>query len=214
MIITEGAGASGETVESTLSDIFQTLTRAKSRLPRAVYIYINFGSTLTAFRAARVCERFGVALSFTFMGSAINVSPQGLLPGLPYTDLSHLDPGSITYRSLYNEGLKVCTDMSGMPVLSRCSCGDVGDSLDNPEHYFMLLVLENLLLRIPLHREDLMRFYCDREFLQKLVEEIKRTEALSTMELRNTDGERILDVVARQQDSLERGDHGTGPVPY
>jgi hypothetical protein len=214
MIISEGAGASGETIETTLVDIFETLGRHDAPLPKYLYIYINFGSTLTALRAAKVCEHYGVELSFTFMGSAINVSPEGLLPGLPYTDLSHLDPGSITYRKLYETGLTICTDLDGNPVLTRCSCGDVGDSLDNPSHYYLLLVLENLILRIPLHRENLARFYRDPEFLRLLRKEVEKTERAHGVVLKNTIGEKITDVISWQENSLKKSTRGAGRKPY
>jgi hypothetical protein len=208
MVISEGAGASGETIETTLADIFETLKSYDAPLPKYLYIYINFGSTLTALRAAKVCDRYGVELSFTFMGSAINVSPEGLLPGLPYTDLSHLDSGSITYRKLYEMALKICTDLDGNPVLSRCSCGDVGDSLDNPYHYYLLLVLENLILRIPLHHENLVRFYKDPEFLKNLREEVEKTECRHCVQLRNTIGEKILDVISWQENAIKGSRRG------
>lgn len=213
LVIGEGAGASGETIETTLADLFEILTRFGKKLPRHVFIYVNFGSTLTAFRAHRVCEKYGVKLHFTFMGSAIDVSPEGLLPGLPYTDLSHLAPGSLTYRELYERDIGICTDMDGNPVLSRCSCGDIGDSIDNPDHYYRLLVLENLILRIPLHRENLMRFYDDAEVLEKLRHEVEERQRLYGTVLKNSIGEKIIDVIQRQQHTLRRGG-GSGDPSY
>ncbi|MDQ7823280.1 MAG: hypothetical protein RDV48_10835 [Candidatus Eremiobacteraeota bacterium] len=211
LVISEGAGASGETVESTLVDIFETLRSAGEKLPSWVFVYINFGSTLTAVRAWQVCTKYGVRLSFTFMGSAIHVSPDGLLPGLPYTDLSHLDARSVTYRELYLEGVATCTDLDGRPVYSRCSCGDVGDSLDSPSHYSLLLVLENLILRIPLHREGLMELYNDPVFLEKLIREVQLTEEKHHAIIRNTRGESVLEIIKAHAGRLSGGSDKSSP---
>jgi hypothetical protein len=203
LIIGEGAGASGETLESTLLDLFETLKDHGRHLPRYIYLYMNFGSILTALRAHRVCENYGVKMSFTFMGSAISVSPEGVLPGLPYTDLPHLSPGSITFRELHDMGLATATDLDGTPILNRCSCGDVGESLDDPRHYLLLLVLENLMLRLPLHNEDLMHFYRKPEFRDALKKEVREIENRHGIKLRNTKDELILDVIAWHE---QRGD--------
>jgi|GEM_PF-2486413 len=196
LVIGEGAGASGETLESTLLDIFETLKNHRKPLPRHIYLYMNFGSILTALRAHRVCENYGVKMSFTFMGSAIAVSTEGILPGLPYTDLPHLHHKSITFRELYETGITAATDMDGQQVRLRCSCGDVGESLDNPDHYLLLLVLENLMLRIPLHRENLMQYYRNPEFRNALKREIRQIENRHGIRLKNTKGEAIEDVIA------------------
>ncbi|MHC9542408.1 MAG: hypothetical protein AB9903_23095 [Vulcanimicrobiota bacterium] len=214
LVIGEGAGASGETLESTLLDIFETLKNHGKPLPRYIYLYMNFGSVLTALRAHRVCENYGVTMSFTFMGSAIAVSPEGVLPGLPYTDLPHLSQKSITCKELYERDLDIATDMDGQQVRLRCSCGDVGESLDNPEHYLLLLVLENLILRIPLHNENLMQYYRNPQFRNALKREIRQIENKHGIRLKNTKGEAIQDVIAwheqKGDDDLNSALDGTG----
>ncbi len=207
LVIGEGAGASGETLESTLLDIFETLKDHGKPLPRYIYLFMNFGSTLTALRAHRVCENYGVTMSFTFMGSAIAVSPEGVLPGLPYTDLPHLHHSSITCRELHEMGLAIATDLDGHQVRQRCSCGDVGESLDNPERYLLLLVLENLILRIPLHRENLMQYYRNPEFRNALKREIELIENRHGIRLKNTKGEAIQDVIAWHEQEVDANLH-------
>lgn len=211
MVIAEGAGASGETVEYTLREIFKALTEHSRPLPQKVYIYVNFGSTLTLFRAKNICNDYGVELDFTFMGSAIEVSSEGLLPGLKYTDLSQMNPGSITFRELIERTLEICIDFAGRPVTLRCSCGDVGESLDVEDKYYLNLILENLRLGIPLHNDTLpdgkavlMNYWNDFTWLQALRRRVHDIQIEHSTEVRDWLGNPILTVIGWQEEKLRR----------
>lgn len=204
LVIIEGASASGGTLVREITN--QINIRKNYKLPpiKEIYILVIFGSTLSAQLTYQLCYENNIKLHFCFAGSAINVSPVGLLPGLPYTDLSHLEPGSITYRELFEYSQKICVDIDNNQVLNRCCCGDVGESLDHKEEYIESLIIENLMLRIPLHFEGLMKFWLDRQFLLRLRCRIEKIEEKSKNKLRNSIGERILEVISKHELTLPR----------
>lgn len=210
-VIAEGAGASGETIEYTLKEIFNALKESNEPLPKKVYIYVNFCSTLTVFRAKTICEENGVELDFTCMGSAIEVSREGLLPGLKYTDLSQMDKGSITYRALFEETLKTCVNFVGYPVYKRCSCGDVGESLDNEYRYYLSLIIENLCLGIPLHQDiipnnsdGLMMYFNNPKSLMDLREIVHEIQVKYHTELTDWLSHPVLAVIGSQEEKIRK----------
>lgn len=202
LAVIEGAAASGITSKREIENQIQI--RKKLGLPPItnIYFFVIYGSKLAAQRLYEVCLENNIKLHYYFAGSAISVSSEGLLPGLPYTDLSHLADGSITFRSLYEFSKVVCTDLDGKFVKIRCCCGDVGESLDHADEYYISLVLENLILRIPLHVENLMRFWLDRSFLFRLKKRIEQIEMKNKTKIYNTIGERVSEIISKHEISL------------
>lgn len=204
LVIIEGASASGGTLYKEIENQIKIRKRFDLPLIKNIYFFVVYGSILSAQLAYLLCKEHDINLHFCFAGSAINVSREGLLPGLPYTDLSHLDRGSITFRRLYKYNREICIDLDGNPVDNRCSCGDVGESLDDAEEYYVSLIIENLILRIPLHVEGLMKYWTNYEFLFRLRRRIERIEKEHGIKLKNSIGERLLEVISKHELSLSK----------
>lgn len=211
LVIGEGAAASGETLEYSLNEIFTTLNEYKKPLPKKVYIYVNFCSTLAVHKAKNICDKFGVELDFTCVGSAIKVKEEGVFPGLRYTDLPHLSEESITYKHLRVSTASVSRNFYDQIVTSRCSCGDVGDSLDNAYHYYLNLIIENLLLGIPLNLDiipnnskGLIRYWSDQECLMDLCKIVDSIQKEHNVELKDFFGTPLLKVISNRIKEVEK----------
>jgi hypothetical protein len=211
LVIAEGAGAFGVTIEYTLNEIFGILKEYNKPLPEKVYIYVNFCSTLAVIKAKNVCDKFGVELDFTCCGSAIKIEEKGIFPWLGYTDLPHLSEKSVTYKVLRVATAAISRNFSDQIVANRCSCGDVGDSLDDAYHYYLTLIIENLLLGIPLDKDiipnnskGLMRYWSDPKPLEDLYKIVDNMQKKHSIELKDFFGTPLLSVIYNRYDEINK----------
>lgn len=141
-LIPDAAIASGSTVASFLRNGFT------KHLPKQVYLFTACGSLEGLQRIYRECQKKKVELIPILSQCIFQISKSGNLPSLPLTDLSLMNPGSITTKALYE---KAFLRYQGTQM---CSVGDIGDSLEDPIRYSLHTLWEMEILKMDPKKED------------------------------------------------------------
>jgi len=202
IVCSDGASASGNTGLNEISTNISIRELLGIKLPTDFYFHNIFGSIVAAQRLYEFCKSKGIRFHQYFSGSAISVSPEAIIPGLPFTDLSIFARGSISFASLLDWLIEVNTDLDGNIVRKKCACDDVGDCLNHAESFEVGHVLGNLILRICLVKSGLMHLYDNPDFLEKLRAKVEDIEK-NNPPLRNTWKQRITDVISWQENRLK-----------
>jgi hypothetical protein len=134
--------ASGSTIAYFLRNGFT------HHLPKRVYVITAGGSLEGIKRIYQECLKKNVELIPVFSQCIFEVSKIGNLPGLPITDLSILNPGSITTKTFYEEAVH---RYQGKRM---CCVGDIGESLEDPIQYSIHTLLEMQILGMDPKKED------------------------------------------------------------
>jgi hypothetical protein len=134
--------ASGSTITSLLRSGFN------HHLPKQVYAITACGSLEGIQRIYQECLKKGVELIPVFSQSIFEVSKVGNLPGRPLTDLSVMNPCSITTKEFYK---KAFHRYQGTRM---CCIGDIGESLDDPLQYSIQTLWEMQILGMDPKKED------------------------------------------------------------
>lgn len=163
----EGAKASGETAVNLVKFI-DKFPRFGMSLPSEIIFYANFGSGLGVKRFTEVCREKNITANVTLGGSIIEVSEKGKIPGLPYTDLSQFSSRSITYQELVDRTKNFSVNEFG-EIVARCSCGDVGESIDAPDAYVVDTIIEAILWGIPLEKEEWDKYLINPTFVETIL---------------------------------------------
>lgn len=131
-LIPDTAVASGSTISYFLrTNLERAKKSSEGQTLRKVFLYTACGSLMGANKAAKICKDFGVGFIPVFSQAIFEVSPEGNLPNLPYTDLPILNEGTITSKKFHSKAKKVYQDKP------MCSIGDVGDSISEVEQYLI-----------------------------------------------------------------------------
>ncbi len=141
-LIPDTAIASGSTIAFLLRHGFA------HHLPQQVYVFTACGSLEGIQRIYHECQDKGVTLIPVFSQCIFEVSKMGNLPGLPLTDLSVMNPGSITTKAFYETAL---TRYQGTRM---CCVGDIGESLDDPIQYSVHTLWEMQVLGMDPKKEN------------------------------------------------------------
>jgi hypothetical protein len=141
-LIPEAAVASGSTVAFFLRNGFISHT------PKQVYLFTVCGSMEGIQRIHRECRKAGVELIPVFCQCMFEVSKTGNLPNLPLTDLSVLNPGSMTTRGFHQ---KAFDRYQGKRM---CSVGNISMSFENPLQYSLYTLREMQVLGMDPQKED------------------------------------------------------------
>jgi hypothetical protein len=141
-LIPDTAIASGSTIAYFLREGFA------HHLPKQVYVITACGSLEGIQRIYQECLKKQVELIPVFSQCMFEVSKMGNLPGLPFTDLSIISPGSITTKMLYEKAFR------RYQGTRMCCVGDIGESLENPMQYSIHTLWEMQLLGMDLKKED------------------------------------------------------------
>ena len=135
-LIPDTAIASGSTIAYLL------IKGLKIAKPKRIIVFTAAGSIEGIIKIWQVCQQYGVEMIPVFSQCIFEVSKEGVLPNLPYTDLPVENHGTITSREFYQKAHQV---YQGKPM---CCVGDVGDSLENPEKYIAETLKEIEILGI------------------------------------------------------------------
>jgi hypothetical protein len=141
-LIPDTAIASGSTITFFLRNGFA------HHLPKEVYVFTACGSLEGIRRIYQECQKKSVKLIPVFSQCIFEVSTSGNLPRLPLTDLSLMNPSSITTRECYE---KAFLRYQGTRM---CSIGDIGESFDNPIQYSIQTLWEMQILGMDPKKED------------------------------------------------------------
>ena len=141
-LIPDTAIASGSTIASFLRKGFQ-----KHR-PKQVYVFSACGSLEGVQRIYMECKKAGVGLIPVFSQCIFEVSKTGNLPGLPLTDLSVVNSGSITTRRFYEKAFQ------RYQGTRMCCVGDIGESLEDPLPYSIHTLWEMQVLGMDPKKEN------------------------------------------------------------
>ncbi len=141
-LIPDTAIASGSTISHFLRNSFS------HHLPKQVYVIAACGSLEGIQRIYQECLKKSVELIPVFVQCIFEVSKVGNLPGLPFTDLSMISPGSITTKELYEKAFRRYQDTR------MCCIGDIGESLEDPVKYSIRTLWEMQTLGMDPKRED------------------------------------------------------------
>lgn len=141
-LIPEPVVASGNTVSYFLSKGFT------HHLPKQVYLFTACGSLEGIRRIYQECMKYHVELIPVLSQCLFEVSKIGNLPNHPLTDLSVLNPGSITTKSFFE---KAYHRYQGKRM---CCVGDIGESLEDPVTYSLHTLWEMQILGMDPKRED------------------------------------------------------------
>jgi hypothetical protein len=117
-------------------------------LPKQVYVITACGSLEGIQRIYQECLKKNVALIPVFSQCIFEVSKAGNLPELPSTDLSVMNPGSITTKELYERAFH------RYQGTRMCCVGDIGKSLQDPVQYSIHTLREMQILGMDPKRED------------------------------------------------------------
>ena len=90
----------------------------------------------------------GVELVPIFSQCIFEVSRVGNLPGLPLTDLSVVNPGSMTTKSFYEKAFE------RFQGTRMCCVGDIGESLEDPVNFSIHTLCEMKLLGMDPKKEN------------------------------------------------------------
>lgn len=133
---------SGSTIAFFLKNAFAR------HVPREVHLFTTCGSLEGIRRIHKECRKAGVELIPVFTQCIFELSKNGNLPGLPFPNLSVMNPGSITTREFYE---KAMTRYQGARM---CSVGDVNASLDDPLQYSIQTLWEWEALKMDPQKEN------------------------------------------------------------
>ena len=117
-------------------------------LPKQVYVITACGSLEGIQRIYQECLKKNVELIPVFSQCIFEVSKAGNLPELPSTDLSVMNPGSITTKELYERAFH------RYQGTRMCCVGDIGKSLQDPVQYSIHTLREMQILGMDPKRED------------------------------------------------------------
>jgi len=141
-LIPDTAIASGSTIAYFLRRGFA------HHLPKQVYVITACGSLEGIQRIYRECVKKNVELIPVFSQCIFEVSKVGNLPQLPLTDLSIINPGSITTKELYERAFR------RYQGTRMCCVGDIGESLEDPVQYSIRTLWEMQILGMDPKKED------------------------------------------------------------
>ena len=141
-LVPDTALASGSTIAYFLRNGFA------HHLPKQVYVMTACGSLEGIRRIYQECLNKNVELIPIFTQCLFEVSTVGNLPGLPFTDLSIISPGSITTKGFYEKALH------RYQRTRMCCVGDIGESLENPIRYAIHTLWEMQILGMDPAKED------------------------------------------------------------
>ncbi len=134
--------ASGSTIAHFLREGFT------HHLPKQVYVITACGSLEGIQRIYQECLKKNVELIPVFSQCLFEVSRVGDLPQHPLTDLSVMNPGSITTKELYERAL------DRYQGTRMCCIGDFGQSLEDPVQYSIHTLWEMKILGMDPEKED------------------------------------------------------------
>ncbi len=134
--------ASGSTIAHFLREGFT------HHPPKQVYVITACGSLEGIRRIYQECLKKNVELIPVFSQCLFQVSRVGTLPQHPLTDLSVMNPGSITTKELYEKAL------DRYQGTSMCCIGDFGESLEDPVQYSIHTLREMEILGMDPKKED------------------------------------------------------------
>lgn len=117
-------------------------------LPKEVYIFTACGSLEGIQRIYKECLEYHIELIPIFSQCLFEVSKVGNIPGHPLTDLSVLNPGSITTKKFFE---KAYSRYQGSRI---CCVGDFGQSLEDPIQYSLHTLWEMQILGMDPKKED------------------------------------------------------------
>jgi uracil phosphoribosyltransferase len=158
-LIPDTALASGSTIAYFLRNGFAHYP------PKQVYVITACGSLEGIQRIYQECLRKNVELIPVFFQCIFEVSNVGNLPGLPLTDLSVINAGSITTKEFYAEAAR------RYQGTRMCCVGDIGHSLENPIQYSIHTLWEMQILGMDPRKEDWSAWTVDvrdKEFQKKV----------------------------------------------
>ncbi len=141
-LIPDTAIASGSTIAHFLRNGFA------HHLPKQVYVITACGSLEGIQRIYQECLKKNVELIPVFSQCIFEVSKVGNLPQLPLTDLSIINPGSITTKELYERAFR------RYQGTRMCCVGDIGESLEDPVQYSVHTLWEMQILGMDPKMED------------------------------------------------------------
>jgi hypothetical protein len=141
-LIPDTAIASGSTIAHFLRNGFS------HHLPKRVYVITACGSLEGIQRIYQECLKSNVELIPVFSQCIFEVSKVGNLPGLPLTDLSVINPGSITTEEFYEKAFR------RYQGTRMCCVGDIGESLEDPLQYSIHTLWEMQILGMDPRKED------------------------------------------------------------
>jgi len=141
-LIPDTVVASGTTIALLLRNGFE------HHVPKQVCIFTACGSLDGIRRIYQECQRKGVELIPVFSQCIFEVSKTGNLPGLPLSDLSVINSGSIATKEFYQRAFQ---RYQGKRM---CCVGDFGESLENPIQYSIHTLWEMQTLGMDPKKED------------------------------------------------------------
>jgi hypothetical protein len=141
-LIPDTAIASGSTIAYFLRNGFA------HHLPKQVYVITASGSLEGIQRIYQECLQKNVQFIPVFSQCIFEVSKVGNLPGLPLTDLSIINPNSITTKEFYEKGFR------RYQGTRMCCVGDIGESLEDPVQYSIHTLWEMQILCMDPKKED------------------------------------------------------------
>ena len=141
-LIPETTIASGSTISFFLRKGFE------HRLPRQVYVFTACGSLEGIQRIYRECRSRQVELIPVLTQCIFEVSKTGNLRGLPLSDLSIVNAGSIVTKEFYEKAFR------RYQGTRMCSVGDVRESLEDPVQYSIHTLWEMQILGMDPKKED------------------------------------------------------------
>ncbi len=141
-LIPDPAIASGSTITCFLRNAFA------HHLPKQVYVMTACGSLEGIQRIYQECLEKNVEFIPVFSQCIFEVSRVGNLPRLPLTDLSVVNPGSITTKELYERAFH------RYQGTRMCCVGDIGESLRDPVKYSIRTLREMQVLGMDPKKED------------------------------------------------------------
>jgi hypothetical protein len=141
-LIPDTAIASGSTIAYFLRNGFSR------HLPKRIYVITACGSLEGIQRIYQECLKRNVELIPVFSECIFEVSKVGNLPGLPLTDLSVINPGSITTEEFYEKAFR---RYQGTRL---CCVGNIGESLEDPVQYSIHTLWEMQILGMDPKKEE------------------------------------------------------------
>jgi hypothetical protein len=160
-LIPDPVVASGSTVSYFLRKGFA------HHLPKQVYLFTACGSLEGIQRIYQECLKHHVGFIPVFSQCLFEVSKVGNLPHRPLTDLSIINPGSITTKRFFE---KAYHRYQGKRM---CCVGDIGECLEDPFTYSLHTLWEMQILGMDPKKEDWEAWTIDireKDFQKKIKE--------------------------------------------